>query len=103
MFVFLLQETDVLLPLSTKESTGKSLDQAFIMIAGSSTKSEQQTSSPQLPPPIRKRGKPKAMTRQQQLMKQKALLERARHQVETKTDPTTRILTVETAGHRSPR
>lgn len=64
---------------------------------GSSSKNEPKTPPPQLPPP-RKRGKPKVMTRQQQLMKQKALLEKARH-VEAKAD--TRNLGVQVTGHQS--
>ncbi|XP_031558972.1 kinectin-like [Actinia tenebrosa] len=93
------EETDIVLPLISKvESIETPIEQGFMMI-GSSKKSKPQTPPPKIPP-ARKRGKPKVMTRQQQMMKQKALLERARI-VETKGD--TQILTVESSGHQNPK
>lgn len=70
-----------------------------MLIGAGSTKSEPKTPPSQLPPP-RKRGKPRVMTRQQQQMKQKALLEKARH-VEARAD--TGVLIVHSTGHKSPR
>jgi hypothetical protein len=70
-----------------------------MLLIGAGTKSEQQPVNQQLGAP-KNRGKPKAMTRQQQMMKQKALLDKARQVGNQKQNM--QSLVIQTAGH-SPR